>query len=78
MFVTDGPEGIAQNGPIFTIITNNDVIITNISGNLVPLSSWNKDGGSSLSLGGRFNIDILSQLIITSVLLVMLVIITIH
>ena len=69
--ITDGPEGIAQSGPVY-VVTNNDAMIisyTNISGNPVPLSNWNKDGGSSLSSGGRFNIDILGQLKITSVLL---------
>ena len=69
--ITDGPEGIAQSGPVY-VVTNNDAIIisyTNISGNPVPLSNWNKDEGSSLSSEGRFNIDILGQLMITSVLL---------
>ena len=69
--ITDGPEGIAQIGPVY-VITNNDVIITsytNISGNPIPSSNWNKNGGLSISSGGRFNTDILGQLMITSVLL---------
>ena len=71
MFIIDGPEGIIQSGPVY-VITNNDVIITsytNVSGNPIPSSSWSKDGGLSISSGGRFNTDILGQLMITSVLL---------
>ena len=71
MFIIDGPEGIVQSRPVY-VITNNDVIITsytNVSGNPIPSSSWSKDGGLSISSGGRFNTDILGQLMITSVLL---------
>ena len=60
-----------QSGPVY-VITNNDVIITsytNISGNPIPSSSWSKDGGLSILSDGRFNSDILGQLMITSVLL---------
>ena len=67
--ISDGAEGVAQNSPVFVLVGSNITVIGffNISGNPTPNSTWSSNG-SEVS-DSRFNILVLGQLTISSILL---------
>ena len=67
--VSDGAEGEAQSGPIYVVVGDNLTIngFVNVGGNPTPNSTWFLNG-SEVS-DSRFNVLVLGQLTISSILL---------
>ena len=67
--ISDGAEGVAQNSPVYVLVGNNITVIGffNISGNPKPNSTWSFNG--SMISNSRFNVFVLGQLTISSILL---------
>ena len=67
--ISDGAEGVAQNNPVYVLVGNNITVIGffNISGNPNPNSMWFFNG--SMVSDDRFNVIVLGQLTISSILL---------
>ena len=67
--ISDGAEGVAQNSSVYVLVGNNITVIGffNISGNPNPNSTWSFNG--SMISDSRFNVFVLGQLTISSILL---------
>ena len=67
--ISDGAEGVAQKGLVYVSVGNSITLMGffNISGNPNPNSTWSFNG--SVVSDSRFNIRVLGQLTISSILL---------